>query len=945
MLEIERRTTGQPLSEPIIFALTLTQTIWLLLVKSLNVASEISFPPASSSSVNSSSGTSSVTSSSVTSSISSSISSSVSPSSSSSQQKDTTIDHIEIVADSFNSKIVLNSTVDYDNIQIKSYNKAGELLGAAITVGKNASMFSYSPIDTSKEVGDAIFTLVFTYSGVHYEATIHYSVKATYNITVASVKIVAGTVSAKYYLGDTVDYGSISIKLLNSDDFVLETIQATDSRVTHSTIDLSSDSGKTGSFTFSVTFTSGSLSLGDQVSYSVYYAEQKNTPTGWVANDKYTSYQTAKNSTSSVKDGSTSAFMEKAEYHIGNYNSVNLMPKISAAKSDGTPVTYSRLYDTTVKLLDASDNQLTLDDYFEPADIAQLTTSGEVNFKNTVTGKFKLVYTYGASSDRTKFPDITYELTVVSGYNINSVSDLFILNNANKDEEESGVKVDLDSYRAEHNFPTDEAGKYLTFDSGVFQSDLTITKDNLPSAFIWSKDDGAISDVVGSYKDGSYLVHFVPTSAHKSLNVYGNYHKLTVSSDVPKIVTPVGDKGGQAKASGDTHVDSHAAIFSNYMWKEKAEANGLGNMYNPDSGLNVYDLFAVGNQGVTSDDLSHEGGLIFMKNFFGKSTIHNCITNKFFLSAINGSNDFNISSSKTAVSFAPHMEIEKVRASDTYSCSLFNYNVGTIDVVDSELRNAGGPLIFNQGHDYTNDEVSAGLTKDKWLPNDINIDGATVMDNMVSGSGGWFAIYSSSTAMGTLMNLNPLFQAKGKTFVKKDGTVNKMNLIGLNMVRSASIGAASAAFCGGIYISSQPVVDYFSGKDQLEAGIANAANDSGAAYQQSLYSTDYGLMYMLKNGATTTFFKTMNGSASNYAAVYATNPSDMSTYSLVNPKMMLTQQGADAAVSDDFYTKGYLTIYTMGSDLGGDPSDITKYSGYLGSNAYGIITYLDDYSA
>jgi hypothetical protein len=41
-----------------------------------------------------------------------------------------------------------------------------------------------------------------------------------------------------------------------------------------------------------------------------------------------------------------------------------------------------------------------------------------------------------------------------------------------------------------------------------------------------------------------------------------------------------------------------------------------------------------------------------MKTFFGKNTMENCIANKFFLSAYNGSNDFNIVNN-AVVSFSP----------------------------------------------------------------------------------------------------------------------------------------------------------------------------------------------------------------------------------------------------------------------------------------------------
>jgi hypothetical protein len=853
---------------------------------------------------------------------------------------------ISIVAASFDSKIVLNASVSYDTIQIQAYNQAGVALNGPITLGKNKAMFTYDKIDTSKEVDDAVFTLTFTYSGKSYTASVHYSVKATYNTTVASMAIDAGSMNGSYYLGDSVDYSTIYVKLLNSDGYILSRVALSDSRLSHSEIDLTS-AGQLGTFTFKVTYTEGSLVLNDQASYTVYAAEQKNAPTGWVASDVYNSYLTRKHEVSALKDGTTSSFMKDAPYRMGNYNAVVLGPKIKAVTSAGAPVDYARLYDTTVKLTDASGTELALSDYFASSDIEKLTTTGEVNFLDTVTGQFKLIYSYNGSTDKTKFPDITYDVTVVSGYNINTAEDLFVLNNATNANQENYLPLDLNPYREAQGYPKDSSGNYLTFDSGVFQADITIDKTNLPSAFLWTKAEGAIDDVVNTYKDGSYLVHFIPKLGHETLDVYGNYHKLTLSDDLPKIVTPVGDRGGQAKASSTSHVDSHAAIFSNLIWKGEQPSDTPSDGYNPNSGIHIHDLQAVGNQGITDLDLSTEGGPLFFKDVYGKNSIDNCVMGKFFLSAINGSNDFTFdTSTKALFSFAPTLEVNNCRISDTYSCSLFNYNIGTINVTNSELRHAGGPLIFNQGHDYTASDVTNGLTQDKWLPNNIVIDSDSILDNKVSGIGGWFSIYGVTGAMATLMNLNPLFQAKGKTFVTSDNGVKKMDLLALNMVKSASAGAADAAFYGSTQIGSEKIIDYREGKSALETGIANAATDSGASYKQALYSSDFGIMYMLNNGGTTPFFKTISAAGvSNYAGVYATDATNLSTYSLVNPKTLLTQEAADAPVASDFYKAGYLGIYTMGKALGGDPGNPSKYSQYLGSDAYGIVTSLSDYSA
>jgi hypothetical protein len=872
--------------------------------------------------------------------------------------QDKAVDHIAIKSGSLDTKILKDATVNYSGLVVVAYNAEGEILGEITTGNFSKNNITYTSIDTSVVTDDAIFTLTWVLNGKTLTATLHYSVEVTYNLTVTDAVLADGSVAAVYYVGDTPDYSTIKVKLLNSDKLTLSTIDVTDSRLTHTNFDLSAE-GTGKQITIVVTLADGKK-FTFTASYAVKDAELKNPATGWTMSARYSAYTASYNSATDVKSSTAASntFMEQAPYVMGNYNAVNLAPTIHALSS-GSVIDYAKLHDTSVKVYQEDTEVTDLTTVFESADIAALTTTGDINFKDTVTGNFSLVYSYNGSTDKTKFPDITYKIKVVSGYNVFSVKDLFVLNNAQTTNQENGgsgltnpLHIDLTSYRAANNFPKDSSGNYITFDNGVLQADLEITKDDIPATFLWSAaDDGCLAKYYGSLKNSCYLIQHVTDDAHPTFTFYGNYHKLSLQdpTDVdqskntgfPWIVDTTFTGKDQGTAT-DTQVQPTSALFSTTgTWRSTSTPS-----YSPAGmAFNVRDLASTGNQGISAQSTAGKnGGLIFYKGDLDSESIENCILNSYFIHAENsGYWSYTAASGTTAASIsynAPTLNLVKNRMNDTFAQMVLNYHTGTINVTDCDMHAAGGPMFINMGAPMN--LTAANMADDTYLKGPgawINVDTSTVLDNFVAGDAGWFSFMGATAQMAQIKALSALMTAGSyKGYVKTENSVTKLNLIGLNMVATGSATLADGSFYGGMTIGGTHYVDYQSGYSTLTAGIANAASDGGAAYKASLYSTDFGDLY-LTQGTSSPQFKTIDSSGNaHYGAIYQASGS--TSYSLVNPKMFLTSTASDGVLDSGFGTGSYLTIYTGGSSRGGSVADPTTFGNYQGSNSMSIIVAL-----
>lgn len=773
---------------------------------------------------------------------------------------------------------------------------------------------------------------------------------------VASIKIYGPLRKTSFYQGDTVDYAKLAIRTYNAANTVIATIAYSghESDFTYVPFDTSAVSAER---TFSVTYTdpTSKKTFTDSFTYAVL--ENNLVPAQWTENASWTAFNASLNSVSSTKPGFNNgqfnnAFMTKSDFYVGNKNSINLFPVVKGKKASGTDSTLSVMSSVdrgiTVTLKDSLGTVLNLSDYFSETAQNDLIKKGVVDFNDDKTGVFNLIFTYDASTDKNAFPDILYKLHIVDGYNVSDSKSLAIMYNDDRSTTTGDYLANakripmIEAWKKANNIPTGVA-----VNSVVVQKDLVINKADLPTYYVWGEgeDNDPVSDSMkGTLKDWEFIYYHALTDTNPNFNLYGNYHKISCGDDFPYVEESENGQNGTAPAEGTT-ISGHTCLFGG--WSRYTDYPTKQNFK-----YTIQDLAFTGKTGVSDNktgvNFSTHCGIIFIKPNYD-CDIDNCVINSVFIGEVNGGYYNNKSDYRDVTT-----TWNNTRVHDTYSAMLFNWSAGTIASTNCEFAHCGGPIVINQPNatplaTTAADELAG--RKGAW----IKFDKQTVLDNYVSGTGGWFDSYAGATTyVAQLKGMNPLLEAGiKKTFLDSE---NKLNLISVNMTTSE--GATSfkeGSLDGGTFIGDQKIINYEGGKDTLDAGVVAAAGgDQGAAFAAALYSTDIGVSLMNATGttvknsdgtSTTTanpFFKFVGDTSEQFGML--TVGTDGQVNGMVNAKYYVTQQEADKAFTSDISSAKYVGVYGFGTGYSDATATPTYYHGsWKGCNDFGLVFSISDY--
>lgn len=753
---------------------------------------------------------------------------------------------------------------------------------------------------------------------------------------ISSIRVKAGslTLEAAQHttIVDSKAFANLVIEALNKSGEKIGEISyaQASSKFTHTTI----DTGVVGKFNFTLSYTVS----GSTYSVTVPYTITVDTPASWTSNKEYATWKDVNSNVSDAKKITTAnpyPFMKASKFYVGNQNIANLLPNVIPVDDDLSVATIDTMSatDVSVKLADSTGTAVALENVLAKSD--EIATKGNFQFKDTITGDYKMTFMF-ADGTETDFPTITYDITVVNAYNIYNVKDFFVLNNDDIDGNsgEGGAVFDgndskIKDWKTKKGIPTD-----IHASAGVFHTDIVIGKDDIPDNYIWDATrDGSVAALDGSLKDFAYLAkHTFLTGAtgnDATFNVYGNFHQVSLAEDFP-FITLNGNKG--IPAPDGKMVEGHATIFglaiqaSDVAGAEKA----LRNTYTG----NIQDLKVLGNQGVSTNSDGLETGVIFFKGF-NDSTISNCVATKFYNAVVFGDSNHVNGAQST-------LTINNTRMNNTFCSSLFNWNSAKIVINNSEILNAGGPLVFNQSnHDwnYTNYSNLAGeLTNPTPVPAVLEVDANSLLENWVAGAGGWFKQYSAENAVGTLKTSNQLVIAatSNKTsfldngFAAPTDTGNgKINLIGLTMANGASITASDGAIFATVKIGNKMVQDYDGGRVACMGKLASS-DPSG------IYTTQFGALSFLDTmyGSSGQAMVFANSDATHFGTLTA-DPALVSLDSVVIKGMGGTP--SSTALDSSFQTTDILSLYMLGGHQGTDFKATNPYANYVGSNSFGLL--------
>lgn len=746
--------------------------------------------------------------------------------------------------------------------------------------------------------------------------------------TIESIKIVEGSIASSFYLDSTPDYSNLKVKTLNKSNEEIETIKVSEktSYFTYTEIDTSTlAKGKV----FTVTYKVDDRSFEDSITYDVIDHEYEIV--SWSQNASYShsveaSFTNSK--LSSSEENLESGFLENRLYYIGNQNEANLLPQINALDENNTPMVINFLpagVSMSIKE-DGKEAELDASKYIENA--GSFLKNGLLKFKSDVTGSF--VITLKVDSNPALKP-IEYKVNVVNAYNATKGIDLYALANCKASYYpyyDSTFNNDLKEFKEKNSIPETTAI--------VFQNDITFNKSDLISSYFWG-DDAVSSNVKGSFKDWIHIVDHT-FDKEESVVIYGNSHHLALNDNkkdpdcFPDILTE--SSTGTAQDAGEP-ISSHSTLFYGSFAEgvDPAKCN-----------FDIQDLEVSGNLGVSAESTIKIGGPMFMKTEV-TSSFNNVNVSKFYMALMAVGNE---TVGNSTYDVQPTLNVNSCRFRDTFNASIYCYAGGTINIKNSELVNAGGPLLFLNPR--TEDFPASTLDISKLGKTEVNIDNKSFLSNKSEGKGGWFDAYSATTLAGQLINLDQLFATIGMSFLRKDNNIDKFNFLMVNLPINEE-GITLPYNKGGVNVTVRKggnivysTVDGYADVYAKAAGFAGATTPEqqylkGRELCSALGNTFFGNNYAFSNQASMAFFAATNEKGEREFVCPAVNAAGQPTglqrteYAILGAKGLANATDSPTP-TEIMKNEGYLAATLIQNNSASSLVDLTAYKGACN---YGVL--------
>lgn len=582
--------------------------------------------------------------------------------------------------------------------------------------------------------------------------------------------------------------------------------------------------------------------------------------------------------------GEESEFKDKTqEYLVGSDSAFYFSPKVTVRNKEGRVV-----YDEAGEIKIAAQVYMLNDEEYELldnpgvyVDINQETAAFDFT-QEAVGKKFKITVRPDAlTSTQMQEENIgkytkEFEFKVIEGYNVYSVAELFLWDNR---AISTGVVVE--QVQAGNDVAAFLKAKGITANPNelkglVLQTNLDIKKEDLPASFFYSPETDPevfasldpetdkYKNLNGSLKDSVYMA-YRKLGAQGTFFLEGNYYTIS-TENLPKIVKQNTDTKYE-KDPGD--VVAHTKL----LWAIGDSINNAESVNNTEC-VNISNVNLVGNCNRQDDVWS--GGMIFYESWYAKANITNTIARRWYITAFT-----------TECADNHQLTLDKVIFEDNYNSIIYSCG-GILDVKDSILRGAGGPVIIadHLAPDSKNGREGAG----GWISK-ITVDDNSELQSYVTGQEGWFASMGATAEAATITSFDTLFNAFNRTFLTEVNGKKCMNLIVVfKKDTSYSLADAFGKIYGYAQIGSGENAHTYNFAEQYTDGFAyGPLCGSGAPVFQ---------------GKTATGIAAYNPSANQlYTLAGGMTPLDVTT--LVANYMM----GNTTALPAVFADQGYLNLF------------------------------------
>ncbi len=746
--------------------------------------------------------------------------------------------------------------------------------------------------------------------------------------TIESIKIVEGSIASSFYLDSTPDYSNLKVKALNKSNEEIETIKVSEKASYFSYTEIDTTALAKGKV-FTVTYKVDDRSFEDSITYDVINHEYEIV--SWSQNASYShsveaSFTNSK--LSSSEENLESGFLEDRLYYIGNQNEANLLPQINVLDENNTPMVINFLPAGVSMSIKENGKEAELDASKYIENVENFLKNGLLKFKSDVTGSF--IITLKVDSNPALKP-IEYKVNVVNAYNATKGIDLYALANCKASYHpyyDSTFNNDLKEFKEKNSIPETTAI--------VFQNDITFNKSDLISSYFWG-DDAVSSNVKGSFKDWIHIVDHT-FDKEESVVVYGNSHHLALNDNkkdpdcFPDILTE--SSTGTAQDAGEP-ISSHSTLFYGSFAEgvDPAKCN-----------FDIQDLEVSGNLGVSAESTIKIGGPMFMKTEV-TSSFNNVNVSKFYMALMAVGNE---TVGNSTYDVQPTLNVNSCRFRDTFNASIYCYAGGTINITNSELVNAGGPLLFLNPRTedfsaYISDISKLGKTE-------VNIDNKSFLSNKSEGKGGWFDAYSATTLAGQLINLDQLFATIGMSFLRKDNNVSKFNFLMVNLPINEE-GITLPYNKGGVNVTVRKggnivysTVDGYADVYAKAAGFAGATTPEqqylkGRELCSALGNTFFGNNYAFSNQASMAFFAATNEKGEREFVCPAVDATGQITglqrteYAILGANKLAGPTDSPTP-TDIMKNEGYLAATLIQNNSASSLVDLTAYKGACN---YGVL--------
>lgn len=592
------------------------------------------------------------------------------------------------------------------------------------------------------------------------------------NANVVEVKFKEDTIPTDVKRNDAIDYSLIKIVVTYDNETTAE-MSLTDKGVTYQGIDTST----TGNKTLTVNF--GGKSAQTVIKVQELDVEDY-TVTGFENTDGYRAYLEA----IQEKENKEIEFFNREDlYTVGFVNGYKFIPKTTA--TDGTDAVTNDNVKTTYKLSVKSGSSYT---ELSGTELTKYLSKVENNiyyFTEEADGKqFKLDVTLDESYETilsAAKKTVSQEFVVVNGYNAYDALGLSVLDNLN-------TKSWANIKNRKLEWDTKKLNEYGDVKQVILHNNITVSKSDLPGNYFWT--EGETSDLPGtiSYKDalGRSPADLKPLlegslkeinlgeewennrqSGQRGLYVsdgiglLGNYLNLSYSTGL--VITGEGDSqtvtapnGGIYVVNDYTQETNNTKIYPEGHWNfisfrcktEEAEQHKA----------EIKNVRFVG-QTQKTENTKIPCGLGMISSELLELKVDNTIGTKWFF-------NFNIDAN------TGNLTLDKSKFYDSFSQMLFSYYGSGMNVTNTALKRAGGPLIILQTPSYASG--SSGALDDDWTnAMDFNIDSTNDLENWLTGQEVWFSINAEgkSAAINQMFSMNKLLETQlGKKYIRKVGS-------------------------------------------------------------------------------------------------------------------------------------------------------------------------------